>query len=177
MAMRINYGQLARQMMIERTESGVSAINPPALPKGYEPIGAPQPLSPDPEAWWMCFTQNVKHDVPGMLIYSDDEVVTFLCSQEAVCALFGLLDHLMDLAADCPPSFTDAHTDEMYTLWHAWGQMQEPQPEEERPCVKCWYEQHPGVQFPPEKSSSLCGRHRADYGHQHSVGGHDVARA
>jgi hypothetical protein len=163
-------------MLLERSASGVVAIHPPLLPAGYEQIGEPQPLSPDPDGQWMVYAANVKHDVTGILIYDDEGVNDFLVSQVAVSLLFGLLDHLMDLANDCTTSFSDQHFDETYNLWHTWSRLQEPQPAA-KPCCACWYEQNPGVPFPAEESSSLCERHRQRPQVKSKPGGHDAARA
>lgn len=149
-------GQMAQQPI---ESGGVMAITPPPAPVGYQFLGIPQPLSTDGEGWWIVYAINVNFDVLGMLTYNDDGyVVKFLVAQEAILSLFALLDHLMDLAADCPDQFSNDHMQEIYALWQAWKKVHEPGAK--TICVWCWIEANPDKPFPAEESSCYCQNHK-----------------
>lgn len=163
MAIRMNdaeYAQLLSVVLERKRETSITKIMPPVLPDGYQSLSMPQPLSGDHEGWWTTLALHVRLDVLGMLTYDEDgKKVAFLAAPEAILSAFAILDNLMDLAADCPATFTDDHHREIFALWQAWKGVLEP-PTVTTQCVWCWYEQHPDQPFPAQESSSCCARHK-----------------
>lgn len=163
MAIRMNeaeYAQLLHIVLERKRQASITKIMPPALPDGYQSLGMPTPLSGDHEGWWTTLALHARLDVLGMLTYDEDgKKVAFLAAPEAILSAFAILDNLMDLAADCSAAFTDDHHREIFALWQAWKAVQEPEVATTQ-CVWCWYEEHPGKEFPAQESSSCCARHK-----------------
>lgn len=141
---------------------GVMHVAAPQLPTGYAPIGPIQPLCGDREGYWIVYAQNCSYDVSGMLIYDETGVACFLTSQEAMYALFALLDTILDLTAECSDEFTNDHSCDIIPVWSAWSKLHYTQPEPSSPalCAWCWYEKHPDTPFPPAASSACCASHK-----------------
>lgn len=162
MAMQINlqeYAQFVGHLLPKRTQN-IVAVVPPQPPVGYQILSMPQALSGDQEGWWITFALNLQMDILGMLTYdAEGQLISFFTAQEAILALFAMLDNLMDLAADCTPSFSDDHMAELYAIWQAWQQVQMPD-SGNRICLYCWKEANPGQPFPSQESSSCCARHK-----------------
>jgi hypothetical protein len=147
----------------DSANDGATHVHAPGLPAGYAPIGSPQPLSGDREGYWIVYAHNAAYDVSGMLIYDETAAACFLTSQEAMYALFALLDHIIDLTLDSPIEFTDDHNQDIIPLWNTWSRLhyQYIQPSQAPTlCVWCWYEEHPTTPFPPAASSKCCALHK-----------------
>jgi hypothetical protein len=157
-------GAFALQVQRSKGDDGATHVPAPGLPAGYAPIGSPLPLSGDREGYWIVYAHNAAYDVSGMLIYDETVTACFLTSQEAMYALFALLDHIIDLTLDSPIEFADDHNQDIIPLWNVWSRLHyqyiQPKPQASTLCVWCWYEEYPDKPFPAAASSSCCASHK-----------------